>query len=131
MIRSLVELFLAHSHSRKQWDPSQASLGKERRVFLRVAYASPCKMDHPLYGLQSEGKAVNLSMGGMGLEAPVAWPEGSQVNVTFDSLVLSGLVVFRKSPSSPKEPCRYGIKFQKLSYSDLLKLRRIIHGGRV
>ncbi len=119
---------MAHAHSRKIWDPTQANLGKERRVFQRITLKLPCKMDNPLFGLESEGSTENLSMGGMGLLAPVSWPEGSQVRVSFNSLSLNGMVVYRRDGVT-KEPARYGIKFQELGISDLFKLRKIIHGG--
>lgn len=130
MIRSLMELILAHSHSRKVWDPTQANLGKERRVFQRIALKVPCRMDNPLFGLESQGSTENMSMGGMGLLAPVHWPEGSQVTVTVGALVLNGLVVYRRDSGQAQEPARYGIKFQKLGVLDLFKLRRIVYGGK-
>ncbi len=71
-----------------------------------------------------------MSMGGMSLTAPVSWPEGSQVRVTFGPLILNGMVVYRRDPGVSNELCRYGIKFQQLGLGDLLKLRRIIHGRR-
>src|SRR5688500_785605 len=114
MMSALMELFLAHQHSRQTWDPLQASLGKERRIFQRIALDMPCRMNNPLFGLESDASVVNLSMGGMGVVAPVSWPEGSQIKVVFNSLELAGMVVFRRDPASSKEPCRYGIKFQKL-----------------
>jgi hypothetical protein len=126
VIRPLVELFLAHKHSRESWDPSQALLGKDRRVFQRISVQMPCKMDNQLFGLESEGSMVNLSLGGLGLVAPVNWPEGSQVRVSFDTIVLNGLIVYRRDASATNQECRYGIKFQKLGLLDLLKLRKII-----
>ena len=127
MIRPLVELFLAHKHSRENWDPRQALSGKDRRVFQRVAVQTPCRMDNRLFGLESEASVVNLSLGGMSLVAPVSWPEGSQVQISFGTLVLEGLVVYRRDAAEPNHECRYGIKFQKLGLSDLFKLRRILH----
>src|SRR4029077_17363051 len=96
LMRSIVELFLAHKHSRETWDPKAASLGKERRVFQRIPVRIPCKMDNQLFGLESDGSTVNLSLGGVGLVAPVSWPEGSQVRVSFNALVLNGLIVYRR-----------------------------------
>lgn len=129
MIRSLMELALAHSHSRKTWDPTQANLGKERRVFERRAVQWPCRMNNPLFGLESDASLTNLSMGGVGVVAPVSWPEGSQVRVSFQSLALDGMVVFRRDPSGGDKACRYGIKFKNLGLLDLFKLRKLIHGG--
>jgi hypothetical protein len=126
VIKPLVELFLAHKHSRESWDPTQALLGKDRRVFERISVQMPCKMNNQLFGLESEGSTVNLSLGGMGLVAPVSWPEGSQVRVSFDAIVLNGLIVYRRDASASNQECRYGIKFQKLGFVDLLKLRKII-----
>jgi len=126
MIRPLVELFLAHRHSRESWDPKQALQGRDRRVFQRVAVQMPCRMDNRLFGLESDGATVNLSLGGIGLVAPVTWPEGSQVRVHFNELVLDGLIVYRKDPTLSNQECRYGIKFQKLRLRDLLKLRKVL-----
>ena len=126
MFRSFVELFLAHKHSRETWDPRQALLGKDRRIFQRIPVQLPCKMDNQLFGLESEGSVVNLSLGGMGLVAPVSWPEGSQVRVSFGPLVLNGLVVFRQDATPTKPECRYGIRFQKVGFSNLFKLRKVL-----
>jgi len=103
--------------------------GRDRRIFQRVAVQIPCRMDNRLYGLESQASAVNLSLGGMGLVAPVAWPEGSQVRVHFDELTLEGLIVYRKDPTLSNQECRYGIKFQKLRLKDLLKLRKVLQGN--
>ncbi len=126
MIRPFVELFLAHKHSRESWDPKQAFLGKDRRVFQRVAVQVPCRMDNRLFGLESQGSTLNVSLGGMSLMAPVSWPEGSQVLVSFGALVLDGLVVYRRDASATNQECRYGIKFQKLGLSNLMKLRKVL-----
>jgi hypothetical protein len=126
MFRSFVELVLAHKHSREAWDPKQTLLGKDRRVFQRVAVQIPCRMDNPLFGLESQGSTTNLSLGGMALVASVTWPEGSQVRVSFNSLALNGLIVYRRDAAAANQECRYGIKFQKLKFKDLLKLRRVL-----
>jgi hypothetical protein len=89
----------------------------------------PCRMDNRLFGLESEASAVNLSLGGISVEAPVTWPEGSQVNVHFNELILEGLIVYRKDPIQANQECRYGIKFQKLHLTDLLKLRKVLQGN--
>ena len=127
MFRSLVELVLAHKHSRESWDPKRAALGKERRVFQRVPVQVPCRMDNQLFGLESQGSTLNLSLGGMSLTAPVSWPEGSQVRVSFGPLVLNGLVVYRRDATVANQECRYGIKFQKLGFSNLVRLRKVLH----
>jgi hypothetical protein len=126
VIRPFVELFLAHKHSRESWDPKLASLGKERRVFQRVAVQVPRRMDNRLFGLESQGSTLNVSLGGMSLMAPVSWPEGSQVLVSFGALVLDGLVVYRRDANATNQECRYGIKFQKLGLSNLMKLRKVL-----
>ena len=128
MFKNVVELFLAHKHSRETWDPTDALLGKDRRIFERISVQIPCKINNQLFGLESEGSTVNLSLGGMGLVAPVSWPEGSQVRVSFKALVLNGLIVYRRDAAAVNEECRYGIKFQKLGLTDLFKLRKIIQG---
>jgi hypothetical protein len=102
--------------------------GRDRRVFQRVAVQIPCRMDNRLFGLESQASAINLSLGGMGLVAPVTWPEGSQVRVAFHEIVIDGLIVYRKDPSLSDKECRYGIKFQKLRLKDLLKLRKVLQG---
>ncbi len=126
MIKSFIELFLAHKHSRESWDPQHALLGKDRRVFQRVPVEFPCKMSNQMFGLESEGASTNLSLGGIALVSPVAWPEGSQVRVSFNSLELDGLIVYRRDVTVSNPECRYGIKFRKLCYKDLLKLRKML-----
>ena len=128
MFRGLVEMFLAHRHSRESWDPKQALSGRDRRIFQRVVAQLPCKIDNRLFGLESEGSTTNLSLGGMALIAPVTWPEGSQVRVHFESLVMDGLIVYRKDATVADKECRYGVKFQKLRLRDLLKLRKVLQG---
>jgi len=129
VFRNVVELFLAHKHSRESWDPKQALLGRDRRVFQRVPVQMPCRMDNPLFGLEAAGSAINLSLGGMSLVAPVAWPEGSRIRVTFGELVMQGLIVYRRDVTLTNPECRYGIKFQKSGLKDLLKLRKVLQGN--
>lgn len=145
MFRSFFELILAHRHSRESWSPEQRSLGKDRRIFERVSVNVPCRMDHRLFGLQTAGTAVNLSLGGVGVTAAVNWPEGSQVRVFIEALdvELEGLIVFRKEaqPESryghrasasvddghtPPNDWRYGVKFQGLGVRSLWRLRRAL-----
>jgi len=128
-MRSFIELFLAHRHSRESWDPKMALQGRDRRVFQRVVVQMPCRIDNRLFGLESDGATVNLSLGGVGLVAPVTWPEGSQVRVHLNELALDGLIVFRKDPILSNPECRYGIKFQKLRLRDLVKLRKVLQGN--
>jgi hypothetical protein len=129
MFRSVVELMLAHRHSREAWDPRQADLGRDRRIFQRVRLEVPCRLDNQFFGQAAEGSTVNLSLGGVGLVAPVMWPEGSRVRVHMESLSLraDGLIVFRKDPATDTDRrTRYGVKFQGMGFKDLLKLRRIL-----
>jgi len=126
MIRSLVELFLSYRHSREAWNPRDALLGKDRRVFQRVSVQMPCRLDNRLFGLESDGATLNLSLGGVGLVAPVAWPEGSQVKVHLSDMDLNGIIVYRKDPVLSSKDCRYGVKFQRLKMRDLLKLRKVL-----
>jgi hypothetical protein len=86
-------------------------------------------MDNRLFGLESEASAVNLSLGGMSVVAPVTWPEGSEVKIRFEELELDGLIVYRRDPTLADKECRYGIKFQKLHMTDLLKLRKVLQGN--
>jgi len=124
-MRTLIELVLAHRHSREAWAPQKAHLGRDRRIFLRIAMQMPCRINSRLYGLESEAATVNMSLGGMGFTAPVNWPEGSPVRVHLDTceLALDGLIVFRQD-ASPRP--RYGVKFERLGFRDLLKLRRVL-----
>jgi len=126
VIRQFIEIFLAHRHSRESWDPKRALQGKDRRVFQRVPVQMPCRMDNQLFGLESQGAMTNLSLGGMSLAARVSWPEGSQVKISFGTLVVNGLIVYRRDATQPDQECRYGIKFQKLGMSDLIKLRKVL-----
>jgi hypothetical protein len=126
MFRGVMELLLAHRHSREVWDPKQALLGRDRRIFQRVSVEIPCRLNNPLFGLESEGSTVNLSLGGVGIVAPVAWPEGSEVRVQLGSLSLAGLIVYRKDVSVSNTQCRYGIKFRRVRFRELLQLRRVL-----
>jgi hypothetical protein len=128
MIKSFMEMFLAHRHSRESWDPKMALQGKDRRIFQRVSIQLSCRIENRLFGLESQASAVNLSLGGMSVVAPVTWPEGSQVRVLFNELVLNGLIVYRRDPTLSNQECRYGIKFQGLRVTDLLKLRKVLQG---
>lgn len=124
-MRWVIELFLAHRHSREAWAPEKAQLGRDRRIFQRIFVQMPCRINSRLYGLESEASTVNMSLGGLGFTAPVQWPEGSPVRVYLDScgLVLDGLIVFRQDASPAP---RYGVKFEKLGFRNLLKLRRVL-----
>lgn len=125
MIRSLIDLFLAHQHSREPWTPRQILLGKDRRIFQRVPVNVPCRMDNSLYGMQTSGTAVNLSLGGVGLMADVNWPEGSEVRVFIEALDLqmAGTIVFRKEEQPVS---RYGVKFSSMGLLALWRLHRIL-----
>jgi len=87
-MRSILNYFWRISTLGSLGIPSRRFLGKDRRVFQRISVQIPCKMDNQLFGLESEGSTVNLSLGGMGLVAPVSWPEGSQVRVSFSAMFL-------------------------------------------
>lgn len=83
-------------------------------------------MDNTLFGLNTPGTAVNLSLGGVGVLASVNWPEGSQVRVYIEALDLrlEGMIVFRQN-AEPES--RYGVKFQKLGMRSLWRLRHILN----
>ena len=70
-----------------------------------------------------------MSLGGLALVAPVTWPEGSQVRVHFETLVVNGLIVYRKDATLSDQECRYGVKFEKLRLKDLLKLRKVLQSN--
>ncbi|MFA5975033.1 MAG: PilZ domain-containing protein [Elusimicrobiota bacterium] len=129
MFQELREIFLAHHHSREVWDPENASLGRDRRLFQRVPVQIPCRIDNPYLGAEGQGTAINLSLGGVGMMTLVSWPEGSQVRVLLDSvsLILSGIIVFRMEvPGGSELRYRYGVKFQKMGFRDVVHLRRVL-----
>jgi len=130
-MRGLFEIIKAHRQSREQWDPQLANLGQDRRVFLRVSLQVPCQLNNPMFGLESSGRTVDLSLGGVGLVGPVNWPIGSRIRIGLEVLtfVVDGIVVFRRE-ESPQ--FRYGIKFQHLGYFQVFKIRRFLkkqHNG--
>ncbi len=126
IFRKWIELFLALRHSRQPWDPKNAQLGKDRRIFQRVAVEIPCRMEHPLFGLESSGALVNLSLGGAGVTAAVNWPHGSRVKVLFGECSIEGLIVFRQDRVQNSPSYRYGVKFQSLDLKKLMKLRDVL-----
>ena len=130
-MRGLLEIVKAHRQSRQQWEPQQANLGQDRRVFLRVSVQVPCHLNNPMFGLESSGRTVDLSLGGVGCVGPVNWPIGSRIRIGLEPMAFAaeGIVVYRK-----EEPpqFRYGIKFHNLGYIQIFKLRRFLkrkHNG--
>jgi hypothetical protein len=133
VLRALAEIHLAHRRSREEWQPKQANVGKDRRVFYRVPVTLPCLLVHPMFGLEVLAATVNMSLEGAGLSAPVNWSEGSRVHLRFEAIGLDvdGIIVFRKE-EAPR--FRYGVMFQKLGLFQILKLRRFLrsqHTGRL
>jgi hypothetical protein len=126
-----MELLLARRHSRESWVPAQALMGRDRRIFQRVPLQERCQLRNPLFGLESEGNIVNLSLGGAGVVAPVSWPEGGRVRLQCESwsLEIDAIIVFRKEQAAS---FRYGLKFQDMSLRPLIRLRRLLrknYGG--
>jgi hypothetical protein len=125
VFRDVIAMFQAHRQSREVWSPREGLLGRDRRIFQRIGIQIPCRMDSRLFGLESHGKVLNLSLGGVGLVAPVTWPEGSQVRVFLEGLDLrmEGLIVFR---AETNDGFRYGVKFQRIGVHQLMKVRRAL-----
>jgi len=135
VIRPFLELLLSYRHSRRLWDPKETLLGRDRRLFERVRVESVCRLDNRLFGLQSDGVLVNMSLGGAGVVAPVSWPEGSRVRFRVEAhqFEVDGVIVFRQVKANESgDECRYGVKFQQLGWMDVWRLRRILksnHSG--
>ena len=130
-MRSLRELALAYRHARREWDPRQTLLGRDRRIFHRVDVRGACRMDNRLFGLQSDASLTNLSLGGAGLEAPVSWPEGTRIHVHFldHGFKAEGILVFRREAHGLEPdggPVRYGVKFAGLGLWKVWQLRSIL-----
>jgi hypothetical protein len=125
MLNEFVEIMTAHRISREIWDPRQANLGADRRVFHRVAVSIPCRLIHSSFGLESAATALNIGLGGTGVLAPVNWSEGSRIRVRLDPLGLdvNAVIVFRREEASQ---FHYGVKFQEVGFFDILKLRRFL-----
>jgi hypothetical protein len=125
VIRGIVEIISAHRTSRERWALEQTPLGQDRRVYNRVPFKDVCRMTNPMFGLEGQCKAVDISLGGMGLVGPINWPEGSHVLVQIESLGFDceAVIVFRK-----EEPpqFRYSVKFQRLGFWQLIKLQRAL-----
>jgi len=118
---------LARGQSRQGWNPKQALLGRDRRIFERVALELPCRFENKLYGQQAQGSTVNISLGGVGLVAPVTWPEGSHIWFSIEGLSVEGLIVFRRpSPDGDPRECLYGVKFQNMRFKDLSQVRKLL-----
>jgi hypothetical protein len=125
MLRALSELFLAFRQSRVSWKPQQTQLGRDRRRFHRVSIRVACRMNNRMYGMDTSGMLVNLSLGGAGFTAPAKWPEGNRVRVFIDEFrfVANAIIVFRGDGESD---FLYGVKFERMGLKNILKLRRIL-----
>ena len=73
MIRGLSEILLARRRSHETWDQRKGESGRDRRVFHRVSVQVPCKLLSPMFGLESQGTTIDLSLEGAGMFAPVNW----------------------------------------------------------
>jgi hypothetical protein len=123
--RDVVSMLKALRYSREVWSSKEALLGRDRRSFYRLPVHASCRLNSQLFGLESVATVVNLSLGGVGLEAPIQWPEGSQMRIRFDEygLEIEGVICFRVEE---KTGTRYGVKFQKLGLRALMQVRRIL-----
>jgi hypothetical protein len=133
VIRRFLEVSLAYRLSREAWDPKQAGLGQDRRVFHRIPLRVDCKLANPAFGLESSGQTVDVSLEGLGVVLPVNWSEGNRVRVQLDEIPFQaeGTIVFRKE-DAPN--FRYGVKFQKTGLFQLIRLRRFLqqhHSGKL
>jgi hypothetical protein len=133
MLNDFVEILTTHRISREIWDPRQANLGADRRVFHRVPIQAPCRLIHSSFGLESAATVMNLSLGGVGVLASVNWSEGSRIRVRLEELGLevSAIIVFRREEASQ---FRYGVKFQQMGLLEIVRLRRFLqkhHQGRL
>jgi hypothetical protein len=133
VLGGLDEVFLAYRKSREMYDPRQAGLGQDRRIFYRVTLKVVCRMLSPMFGLETSGTTVDVSLNGVGVIVPANWAEGNRIRVRIDDIKFEadGIIVFRKE----EEPqFRYGVRFQNTGIFQILKLRRFLqghHSGRL
>jgi hypothetical protein len=82
-------------------------------------------MNNRLYGMDTSGTLVNLSLGGAGFTAPAKWPEGNRVRVFIDEFrfVADAVIVFR---GDGETDFLYGIKFERIGLNNIVKLRCIL-----
>jgi hypothetical protein len=125
---------LAYRLSRETWSAEEAGLGQDRRVFHRVPVKIECKLTNPMFGLETSGTTVDLSLEGLGVGLPVNWSEGNRIHVRIESINFDAdaIVVFRKEEALGQY--RYGIKFQNIGIFQIIRMRRFLqkhHGGRL
>ena len=118
-------MWRAYRHSLEAWSPKESLLGHDRRIFHRVERSFECRLNSRLYGLESGGRTINLSLGGMNVVAPVEWPEGSRLRVTIASADFGADAIICFRVPFDKES-RYGLKFQNAGLRELITLRRIL-----
>ena len=133
MLGGLDEAVRAYRKSREFFDPRQSGLGQDRRVFHRVPLEIPCRLVSPMFGLETSGTTVDISLDGLGVTVPANWAEGNRVRVRLDSIKFeaSGIIVFRKEEG---HLFRYGVRFQQTGFFQILKLRRSLqehYSGRL
>jgi hypothetical protein len=99
--------------------------GQDRRVFQRVPLKVPCGLTNPLFGLETTGTTIDISLDGLGLTAPVNWSEGNHIRIQFKESMLDAeaVIVFRKEEAPV---FRYGVRFRKAGLFQILKLRRFL-----
>ncbi|OGR89523.1 MAG: hypothetical protein A2992_03735 [Elusimicrobia bacterium RIFCSPLOWO2_01_FULL_59_12] len=133
MFRGVLEIFLAYRRSREAVDIQQAGLGRDRRVFNRVPVQAACRISNPMFGLESVGSTVNISLDGVGMVAPVNWSEGNRIHLFIEpaGFETEGVIVFRME-EAPQ--FRYGVRFLQTQLPQIIKLRRFLkqqHHGRL
>lgn len=133
VLSEFLEILLAYRRAREAFDTQPSNLGQDRRVFERVHRQVNCRLANPMFGLETLGTTVDISLDGLGVVAPINWSQGSRVRLWIDDIGFeaAGLIVFRKE-ETPQ--FRYGIRFTKTGIFQILKLRRFLqqnHSGRL
>ncbi len=131
MLYGFLEVWLAYRSSRQLFDSRVPMHGQDRRVFQRVPVKLSCDLANPLFGLETTGTTIDISLDGLGLTAPVNWSEGNHIRVQFKELQFdaNAVIVFRKEEASV---FRYGVRFRRANIFQILKLRRFLkkyHSG--
>lgn len=126
MFQALHDLLVAYQRSREAVHVQPGAGGQDRRVFLRVPVVVGCTLFNPMFGLESEGRTINVSMDGLGLTAPVNWSESSRIRIRLESVGFEseGVVVFRKEEAGQ---FRYGVRLIRTRVTQILKLFRFLH----
>ena len=133
MFAAFFEILLAYRRSHEVFDARAASVGQDRRIFQRVPIKVDCRLTNPVFGLESVGSTIDISLDGLGVMAPVNWAQGNRIRIWLESagFEAAGVIVFRKE-EAPN--FRYGVRFEQTGILQILKLRRFLkqnHSGRL